>query len=96
MCLRHLIFPALLLLTTGAFADTCVDTQHNSLAFEGTLTYHIFAGPPNYEDVRKGDSPEPAYILKLDAPVCAAGDEDISALGMFDKIQLLVDEFRQG
>jgi hypothetical protein len=52
----------------------CIDLkQTSSLSFEGTLSYRIFTGPPNYEDVRKGDTPEPAYILSLDVPICAKG-----------------------
>ena len=54
----------------------CLDLkQTNVLSFEGTLNYRIFAGPPNYEDVRKGDTPEPTYILTLAEPICASGDE---------------------
>src|ERR1700730_16101279 len=60
----------------------------NSLSFEGSLSYRIFAGPPNYEDVRKGDTPEPAYILTLDAPVCVEGDEFLNPGQPFDKIQV--------
>ena len=54
----------------------CIDLkQANKLSFEGMLNYRIFAGPPNYEDVRKGDTPEPTYILTLTEPICASGDE---------------------
>ena len=73
--------PVLLLigLTLGlasAANAACLDLkQTNVLSFEGTLNYRIFAGPPNYEDVRKGDTPEPTYILTLAEPICASGDE---------------------
>jgi len=67
----------------------CVDLkQTSSLSFEGVLSYRIFAGPPNYEDVRKGDTPEPAYILSLDAPACATGDDFSNPGKPFDKIQI--------
>jgi hypothetical protein len=62
--------------------------QTSSLSFEGALSYRIFAGPPNYEDVRKGDAPEPAYILTLDASVCVEGDEFLNPGQPFDKIQV--------
>ena len=62
--------------------------QTRSLSFEGTLSYNIFAGPPNYDDVRKGDAPEPTYLLKLDAPICATGDEFLNPDKRFDKIQV--------
>jgi hypothetical protein len=67
----------------------CVDLkQTDTFSFAGTLSYAIFAGPPNYQDVRKGDSPEPTYILKLDAPICATGDEFLKPEQRFDRIQV--------
>ena len=40
----------------------CIDLkQKDPLSFQGILNYRIFPGPPNYEDVRKGDTPEPTY-----------------------------------
>jgi hypothetical protein len=67
----------------------CIDLkQTSSLSFEGALSYRIFAGPPNYDDVRKGDTPEPAYILTLDAPICATGDEFVDPGKPIDKIQV--------
>ena len=35
----------------------------------------MFAGPPNYTDVRQGDTPEPHYILRLPSPICITGDD---------------------
>jgi len=71
----------------------CIDLkQTSSLSFEGALSYRIFAGPPNYEDVRKGDTPEPAYILSLDAPICATGDDFLNPGKPFDKIQIYPTE----
>jgi hypothetical protein len=58
------------------------------LSFEGTLNYRIFAGPPNYQDVRKGDTPEPTYILKLAEPICVSGDEFIDPGDKFDQVQI--------
>lgn len=44
--------------------------------FEGLLSHHIFPGPPGYEDVRKGEQPEPAYIVTLSQSVCVRADGD--------------------
>jgi hypothetical protein len=67
----------------------CINVKEaGSLSFQGALAYRIFAGPPNYEDVRKGDTPEPAYILTLNAPICATGDEFLNPQQSFDKIQV--------
>jgi uncharacterized protein DUF4431 len=87
---------ALALLLSGSMClaalsanSACIDLkQTTSFSFAGTLSYSIFAGPPNYEDVRKGDSPEPTYILKLDAPTCVTGDEFLKPDQRFDKIQV--------
>jgi hypothetical protein len=76
------------LVLTSANAACLNLKQTSNLSFDGILSYHIFAGPPNYEDVRKGDTPEPTYILKLDAPSCATGDEFLNPSERFDKIQV--------
>ena len=91
--LQRFALPLVLYFSTYAAAlsanAACIDLKQTStLSFEGTLSYSIFAGPPNYEDVRKGDSPEPTYILKLDVPICATGDEFLNPSERFDKIQV--------
>src|SRR5262245_46853676 len=73
----------------------CIDVkQTDRLSFQGTLSHKIFPGPPNFEDVRKGDAREPAYILTLDAPACAVGDDFLNASESFDRIQLLPNDAR--
>ncbi|MGP0058669.1 MAG: DUF4431 domain-containing protein [Beijerinckiaceae bacterium] len=52
------------------------------------LTYKVFPGPPNYQDVRKGDKPEPAYILRLERPICVSGDEFIDPDAKIDRIEI--------
>ena len=87
-----LAFPVTLctlgLVLTSANAACLNLKQSSNLSFEGILSYHIFAGPPNYADVRKGDTPEPTYILKFDTPICATGDEFLNPSERFDKIQI--------
>ena len=77
----------------GAHAGAaCLDVrQSQPLTFKGSLSRPVFPGPPNYEDVKKGDKPERAYIIKLDAPICATGDEFLDSSQTFDTVQLLVD-----
>src|SRR5260370_3283415 len=68
---------------------SCIDLkQTDTLSFEGTLNYRIFPGPPNYEDVRKGDTPEPTYILTLAEPICASGDEFVDPRDKFSQVQI--------
>lgn len=44
----------------------------------GELVYTILPGPPNYEDVQAGDTPEPTYLLHLDAPICITDGGDFA------------------
>ena len=75
----------------------CIDLkQTDTLSFEGTLNYRIYPGPPNYEDVRKGDTPEPTYILKLEEPICATGDEFVDQNVKFDRIQIFPESGKAG
>ena len=79
----------LMLGLVSAANAACLDLkQTNVLSFEGTLNYRIFPGPPNYEDVRKGDTPELTYILTLDEPICVSGDEFVDAREQFSRVQI--------
>src|SRR5258708_32838459 len=76
---------------------SCIDLKRtDTLSFEGTLNYRIFPGPPNYEDVRKGDTPEPTYILKLEEPICATGNEFVDQNVKFDRIQIFPESGKAG
>lgn len=55
----------------------------------GVLHHHVFPGPPNFEDVRKGDRPEPAFVLDLDAPICITGDENADPARQFGSVQVV-------
>ena len=56
----------------------------------GKLAYVMFAGPPNYEDVQKGDMPEPAYILKLSRKICITDDGGMADRdNLFDEVHLV-------
>jgi hypothetical protein len=81
---------------TGPAWGACVDIKSPDLSFAGTLGFRIFPGPPNFADVRKGDTPEPAYLLKLDQPICASGDAALASEGSFDQIELLPDHSGAG
>jgi hypothetical protein len=81
--------------TASPASAACIDVkQSDRLSFQGTLSHKVFPGAPNFEDVRKGDAREAAYILRLDAPICAVGDDSLDAGESFDRIQLLPDEAR--
>jgi hypothetical protein len=75
------------------FAGPCIDLKLSpSFRFEGVLTHKVFPGAPNYADVRKGDKPEPAYVLRLQKSICLTGDEFIDAQKQVDRIQIFPEE----
>ncbi len=74
-------------------AAACLDlSKHPEISASGDLNRPMFAGPPNYEDVRKGDAPEPSYILMLDSPFCVTEDDFLEDGQTIDRIQLLDDQ----
>ena len=98
LCLLLLLLtPAPLLMngTARAQSSCAIDVRKpETLILSGRLTYKIFPGPPNYEDVRKGDRPEGAFILQLDKPACATialGNEAPHDTDMFSTVHLLFD-----
>lgn len=67
----------LLLLAAGfstASGQSCLE-YGPVVSLTGTLSSRVFAGPPNYESIKRGDRKETAIILTLASPVCiTAGD----------------------
>ncbi len=52
----------------------CKSYEPASVSLHGTLLRRNFAGPPNYEDIHKGDKVETFWLLKLDSPICVVQD----------------------
>lgn len=64
---------------------------------EGTIERKIFPGPPQFESVADGDTPETVWLLKLDRPACVSADPNDrsginAAVGTTARIQLLLTE----
>jgi len=78
----------------NAYSATCFDVSRGEPThLEGQLSFRIFAGPPNFEDVQQGDTPEPGYVLTLAEPICLSGDADFADPAyMFDEVQLVPTE----
>jgi hypothetical protein len=64
----------LALAVVPAGADAACLTYTDRVRLEGVLERKTFPGPPNYSSVAKGDSPEVAWLLRLDAPACVDAD----------------------
>lgn len=85
MVARYLLAAAgLVVALTGAAFAQCYDVSKNQPRYlEGRLSYRVFPGAPNFQDVRKGDAPEPGYVLRLDKPICIDGDEGFADPDVF-------------
>jgi hypothetical protein len=53
----------------------CRSYKPATVGLHGTLVRETFAGPPNYQDIRKGDEAETVWLVKLDSPICIKQDE---------------------
>jgi hypothetical protein len=85
-----LLAGALSMFAASSAGASCYDVSKGEpSALSGHLTHRIFAGPPNFEDVQKGDTPEPGYVIKLDKPICIKGDEFADPTNSFDEVQLV-------
>src|SRR5258707_7172 len=84
-------FLVLMSIGTVTGAENCFDlSKPEATRLAGQLRFEIFPGPPNFEDVRAGDSPEPAYILTLVQKACFLDEGDYGSLES-SEVQLLVD-----
>jgi hypothetical protein len=48
-----------------------------AVSLTGTLRSQVFAGPPNYESIKRGDRKETAIIFTLVAPACTTGNDPV-------------------
>ena len=70
-----------LVASTGSFVQKAKDPRCLSygpavVQLTGTLIHKAFPGPPNYEDLRRGDTPEVLWLLNLAAPICVDQDKE--------------------
>lgn len=82
---HHLVMPPrsilLCMLSACCVSSFACDRFGQEVSLLGSLRQQVFAGPPNYEDVRRGDAIEDVPIFRLRTPVCVTGllgDHDTS------------------
>lgn len=78
---------------TGSVAEPrakeCLDLRGTATAaVSGVLTTQLFAGPPNYESIAKGDAEEQGFLLELPGRMCADDGEFISPDESFDRVHV--------
>lgn len=78
---------------TSAWAKKVCHEAHDQVSLTGHVRYQTFAGPPNYESVRRGDAREVMPVLRLNKALCVRApgaddprlkNHDIKALQLLD------------
>jgi hypothetical protein len=49
---------------------SCLSYEPAVVVIRGTLRRQIFPGPPDYENLKKGDKPETYWVLETEQPFC--------------------------
>ncbi len=94
---RSMAMLMMALTTSVAAKAACLDVREDKLlSLEGTLNFQIFGGPPYNGGVTRGDTPEPTYILKLDKPICATGDDFADEKQQVDRVQIYPSDSSTG
>ncbi len=65
-----------------------------SVSLTGTISSRVFAGPPNYESIKRGDRKETAIILSLASPVCTTANDTANSFDVAEtdirEVQLVI------
>lgn len=72
----------------NAASEECYQ-EGQQVTFSGVLRKTVFPGPPNYESVELGDTPEPYWVLYTKKPLSCA--KNAADWGSKDQFQLVVD-----
>jgi hypothetical protein len=75
-----------------ASAQDCLSYETDGLKLTGTISKKTFPGPPNYESIKKGDTPETYWVLHLDKPACTTASADNDAEANITDLQLILTQ----
>ncbi|MBN2317476.1 MAG: DUF4431 domain-containing protein [Acidobacteria bacterium] len=56
----------------------CLEYEPNVVNLSGTLIRETYPGPPDFENVSKGDEPETIWVLQLKDAVCVFASDEIN------------------
>ena len=74
----------------GTPKEECAAYEPAVTVAQGILRRKTFPGPPNYEDIAKGDEPETGFYLELARPLCVKGEQGEEAgYGPIEDVSLL-------
>jgi len=63
----------------------CLQYEPAAVSLRGKLLRRVYAAPPNYEDLHKGDRPETYWIIQLQSPTCVNEDKAEPDLNVFQR-----------
>ena len=67
-----------------------------TVSLTGTISSRVFAGPPNYESIKRGDRKETAIILTLASPVCITANDTVNSFDVAEadvrEVQLVISK----
>lgn len=72
-------------------AAQCLPMDDSIVTLTGRVITRTYPGPPNYEDIKRGDRPETQLILLLPKPICAVGP----GIGGTREAPLRVDDVKE-
>ncbi|WP_322995421.1 hypothetical protein [Castellaniella sp.] len=78
--------------STAAYGQCIQADSPDPVEVSGTLQFQIFAGPPGFKDVKKGDKALPTYTLQLHSPLCLSGDELVGKTFSADRIHIIPED----
>lgn len=89
--------PAQAQLLGKAAANGCISVAEDAtpVQLSGILSQHVYPGPPGYEDVAQGDTPERTFVVTLPEPVCIDDGGDFADPDThFDAVQVAANDPR--
>src|SRR5689334_16494021 len=87
-----LILALMLVAPTARSQDNCLNYEPDVMTITGTIKTRVAPGPPNYESVAKGDTPEKIWLLQLTSRICVAAKDDAAAENNVTDLQLVFPE----
>lgn len=71
----------------------CLSYEPEKVRLGGFLFKKSFPGPPNYEDIKKGDEEEVYWLVKTHTPFCVNENSDWDKVSNQTEVQLVLNKF---
>src|ERR1044072_2994486 len=75
--------------TSSVLPNDCLSYEPASVKLTGKTFLKVFPGRPNYESIKEGDEPEPAWLLRLAKSICVGADKNNDFNEAEDKVSVI-------